>query len=260
MKTHIAIIILIAGMVVLSGCVEDTSVDSMIEDLGSENTSVKINAMDSLVKIGDESTIRSLIQVMENKSETIEKRENTVVVLGRIGDNETADVLLNIAMDEEEEKGIRMASILALGDIGNETALKSLWGLSYGDDGLILYHAAYVLNQLEGSYEVFATYGELPYPLSDEQRLYRNNVYEISRASRNNSIFPTIENATSVLIGYNSKSGYIDVLSDVRPKTSVMDEIYQIYDNEAKKRGVNQVPVRFVHAEATLPYYYYPDL
>jgi hypothetical protein len=257
MKTHIIAIILIAGMIVLSGCVEDTSVDSLIEDLGSENASVTINAMDSLVEIGDENTIQSLIQVMGNKNETIEKRENTIVVLGRIGNNETVDILLNIAMNEEEEKGLRRASILALGDIGNETALEYLRGLNYGDDGLILYHAAYVLNQLEESYEVFATYGELPYPLSDEQRLYRNNVYEISRASRGDGVFPTIENATSVLIGYNSKSGYIEVSSDVRPETSVMDEIYQIYDNEAKKRGVNQVPVRFVYGEATLPYYYY---
>lgn len=245
MKMHIVTIILIAGMVLLSGCIEDSSVDPMIEDLGSENTIVAINAIDSLVEIGDKSTIQSLIQVMENKSETIEKRENAIVALGRIGNNETADLLLSIAMNEEEESYLRRASILALGNIGNDTALESLRELSYGDDGLILYHAAYVLDQLEDSYEVFGTYGELPYPLSEKQRLYRNNVNEIRRASRDGS-FPNIKNATSVTVGYSTKSGYIEITSDVKPETSVMDEIYQVYANEAKKRGVDQVPVRFV--------------
>jgi HEAT repeat protein len=70
------------------------------------------------------------------------------VTLGKTGDNSATDLLLDISMNESENKLIRMASILALGDIGDEDVLVSLRELSPGDDGLILYHAAYVLAQL----------------------------------------------------------------------------------------------------------------
>ncbi|MDW7731898.1 MAG: HEAT repeat domain-containing protein [Methanolobus sp.] len=222
----------------------------MIDNLGSENESVRTAAMDGLAEIGDERTVSSLVQVTGDENMTIEERKNAVTVLGRIGDDGSAEMLLNISMDEAEEKELRMASILALGEIGNETMLEPLRELSYGDDGLILYHAAYVLDRLEENYEVYASYGQLPYPLSEEQRLYRNNVYEISRAHRSaqeNGTFPTIDNATTILIGYNIKSGYIEISSDVKPERSVMDNMYQVYDAEAQKRGVDQVPVRFVY-------------
>jgi len=44
-------------------------------------------------------------------------------------------------MDESENKQLRMASILVLGDIGDKETIRSLRELSYGEDGLVLYHA-----------------------------------------------------------------------------------------------------------------------
>ncbi|WP_406658056.1 HEAT repeat domain-containing protein [Methanolobus sp. ZRKC2] len=266
MKIHTVAIILTISIIVItvmSGCIEDTSVDSPIDGLSSENSSIASSAIDYLVENGDEYTIQALIQVIENKNETIGKRENAIVVLGRIGDNKTADLLLNISMNEEEEKTLRRASILALGDIGNKTAIESLRKLGYGDDGLILYHAAYVLDKLEENPEVFGTYGELPYPLSEEHRLYRNNVREISiahRSEKDNYSFPNIENATSILVGYSTKSGYIEISSNVKPEASAMDEIYQVYDSEAKKRGISKVPVRFVYGNVSFCQGYFCSL
>ncbi|WP_406671389.1 HEAT repeat domain-containing protein [Methanolobus sp. ZRKC4] len=240
MKTILFLLILSITLILSSGCVEDTSVDSLISYLDNENESIRTASIDKLAEIGDEKTVASLNQMVKDDNRTIGKRENAIVVLGRIGDNKTADLLLNISMNEEEEKTLRRASILALGDIGNKTAIESLRKLGYGDDGLILYHAAYVLDKLEENPEVFGTYGELPYPLSEEHRLYRNNVREISiahRSEKDNYSFPNIENATSILVGYSTKSGYIEISSNVKPEASAMDEIYQVYDSEAKKKS-----------------------
>jgi hypothetical protein len=57
---------------------------------------------------------------------------------------------------------------------------------------------------------------------------------------------------------YNIKSGYIEIASDVEPEISEMNVIYEIYDIEAKKKGINQVPVRFVYCGvAVMPVCWY---
>jgi hypothetical protein len=232
-------------------------VDSLINDLDHENESIRNAAMESLSGIGDEDTMSSLMQVANNNSNTVEKRKNAIKVLGTIGNDHASELLLNISLNQEEEKIVRMSSILALGDIGNETMIKTLGNLSYGDDGLVLYHAAYVLDQTEENKEdVYASYGKLPYPLSEEQRTYRNNLSELHEIVDKN--LPVIENATTMFSGYNIKSGYIEIASDIEPKSSEMDEIYKVYDTEARKLGINQIPVRFVQCESpsSLEYWY----
>lgn len=259
MKFYSFILILCTLLIILSGCIEDNSVDSLINDLDNENASIKNTAIEKLSQKGDENTISSLMQVTSNNSNPVEKRKNAIKVLGTIGNNQASELLLNISLDEEEEKTVRMSSILALGEIGNETMLMPLANLSYGDDGLILYHVAYVFDQIEGNKEnVYASYGKLPYPLSEDQRLYRNNVGEIMDEFSLNNGSPIIENATTIMRSYNIKSGYIEIASDVEPEISEMNVIYEIYDIEAKKKGINQVPVRFVYCGvAVMPVCWY---
>ncbi|TQD23454.1 HEAT repeat domain-containing protein [Methanolobus vulcani] len=257
MKYYPTILILGTLLVILSGCIEDSSMDSLINDLDHENESIRNAAMESLSGIGDDDTVSSLMQVTNNNSNTVEKRKNAIKVLGTIGNDHASELLLNISLDEKEEKTVRMSSILALGEIGNETMLMPLGNLSYADDGLILYHAAYVLDQIEENKEdVYASYGKLPYPLSEEQRVYRNNLSELHEIVDKN--LPVIENATTMFSGYNIKSGYIEIASDIEPESSEMNEIYKIYDTEARKIGINQVPVRFVQCESIslLEYWY----
>jgi hypothetical protein len=233
----------------LSGCIEDSSTDSQVNDLDHENASIRNTAIEKLSQTGDEDTVLSLMQVTNNNSNTVEKRKNAIKVLGTTGNNRASELLLNISLDEEEEKTIRIASILALGDIGNETMLMPLANLSYGDDGLVLYHAAYVLDEIvDNKEDVYASYGKLPYPSSKEQRVYRNNLSELHKIVDEN--LPVIENATTMFDGYNIKSGYIEIASDIEPESSEMDEIYKIYDTEARKIGIYQIPVRFVQCES----------
>ncbi|ETA66840.1 hypothetical protein MettiDRAFT_0243 [Methanolobus tindarius DSM 2278] len=248
MKFYPTILILCTLLIIFSGCIEDNSVDSLINDLDNENASIKNTAIEKLSQKGDENTISSLMQVTSNNNNPVEKRKNAIKVLGTIGNNQASELLLNISLDKGEEKTVRMASILALGEIGNETMLMPLANLSYGDDGLIFYHVAYVFDQVENDKEnVYASYGKLPYPLSEDQRLYRNNVGEIMDEFSLNNGSPIIENATTIMRSYNIKSGYIEIASDVEPEISEMNVIYQIYDTEARKKGINQVPVRFVY-------------
>ncbi|SDG27220.1 hypothetical protein SAMN04488589_2583 [Methanolobus vulcani] len=259
MKYYPTILILCTLLAILSGCIEDSSVDALINNLDHENVSIRNAAIENLSQIDDEDTISSLMQAANNNSNTVEKRKNAIKVLGTTGNNNASELLLNISLDEGEEKTVRMASIIALGEIGNKTMIYSLGNLSYGDDGLILYHAAYVFDQIEGNKEnVYASYGKLPYPLSEEQRVYRNNLSEIKGAYRADGTYPYIKNATSILIDYNIKSGYIEISSDVKPDTDVMNEIYQIYDTEARKKGIYNVPVRFVRCGTIkAPVYWY---
>jgi HEAT repeat protein len=255
-------IIFFAGLIMFSGCIGDSNVDSLIEDLDYENESIRSNAIDELVDMEDEKTNSLLMQVVQNENNTIEMRKNAITALGKTGDNSTTDFLLNISMNESENQHLRMASILALGDISDEGVLPSLSGLSHGEDGLILYHAAYVTNQLNESYkfyetyEVYGTYGKLPYPLTEEQRNFRNNVYEI-RSSRPCDIC-NITGSAYCSVSQNSRSGYIEIGIDANPGTSAMDEVYQFYNSEAEKRGVYQVPVRFIHSDPfVFPVFYY---
>jgi hypothetical protein len=250
----LTILLAITSLLLFStGCIGDSIVDSLIDDLDHENESIRSDAMDELVDIGDEKTISSLIQVAQNENKSIEMRKNAIITLGKIGDNSTSTRLLNIALDESENKQLRMASILALGDIGDEGVLPSLHGLGHGEDGLILYHAAYVTNQLNESYkfyemyDVYGTYGKLPYPLTEEQRNLRNNVYEITFSKPCN--ISNITGSAYYIVFHDRKSGYVTIGIDANPGTSAMDEVYQFYNNEAEKRGVYQVPVRFIHEE-----------
>jgi len=49
--------------------------------------------MDELVDMGDEKTIFSLMQVVQNENKSIEMRKNAIITLGIIGDNSTNTLL-----------------------------------------------------------------------------------------------------------------------------------------------------------------------
>ncbi|NPE30235.1 HEAT repeat domain-containing protein [Methanococcoides sp. SA1] len=251
--TRFFAIIFFAGIIMFSGCVENTNINSLIEDLDHENESVRFDTMNVLVDISDEKTIGLLVQAVQNKNNTIEMRKNAITTLGRIGESSTTNLLLNISMNESENKHLRMASILALGDIGNKDAIYSLKGLGYSEDGLILYHAAYVINQLNESYPlydtyfVYGTYGKLPYPSTEDQRNFRNNAFEISQSVPYDHLVELED--SYILVDYSPKSGFIEVKTSEQPNSTVMDELYEQYSTEAERRNVSELPLRFVHIE-----------
>ncbi len=144
------------------------------------------------------------------------------------------------------------------------TAVHSAYGISLSDSNLTgngslnstnkdwpseSEQKAYEEAKSRGGYEpkIIATYGKLPALETEEQKQkWYNNLRDITEGIRdkmNPYIYP---NGTSIGFGYNYK-GYIEVTfeENLTIQKSLIDEIYVIIDKEAKKRGIQEVPVEF---------------
>ncbi len=93
--------------------VNETMIESLIQDLADQNVSVKMNAVKNLVEIG-EPAVEPLIQALENDNPKI--RENAAQALGKIGDERAVEPLIELLADEQQE--IRKAAEDALANIG----------------------------------------------------------------------------------------------------------------------------------------------
>ncbi len=93
--------------------VNETTIESLIQDLADQNVSVKVNAVKNLVEIG-EPAVEPLIQALENDNPKI--RENAAQALGKIGDERAVDPLIELLADEHEE--IQKTAQDALANIG----------------------------------------------------------------------------------------------------------------------------------------------
>jgi len=116
----------IACASVNNGIANETAIESLIQDLADQNVSVKVNAVKSLVEIG-EPAVDPLIQALKDNNPEI--RENAAHALGKIGDERTVDPLIEVLADEQRE--VQYAARDALANIG-EPALDPL--ITYVDD------------------------------------------------------------------------------------------------------------------------------
>jgi hypothetical protein len=64
--------ILFTGLIMFSGCVGDTYIDTFIDDPGHENESISSGSMNEPVSTGKGKTTVSLVQVVQNESLSIE--------------------------------------------------------------------------------------------------------------------------------------------------------------------------------------------
>ncbi|NOR47549.1 MAG: HEAT repeat domain-containing protein [Methanosarcinaceae archaeon] len=95
-------------------------IESLIQDLADQNVSVKVNAVKTLVDMG-EPVVEPLIQaLMDNNPEV---RENAAYALGKIGDERAIDPLIEVLADEQLE--VQKAAIDGLANIG-EPAVRPL--------------------------------------------------------------------------------------------------------------------------------------
>ena len=145
------------------------------------------------------------------------------------------------------------------------TAVHTVYGISLSESNLIdgngslnstnkdwpseSEQKAYEETKEGGEYKpkIIATYGKLP-PLETEEQKQKwyNNLSDIKEGIRD-KMYPYIyPNGTSVGYGYNYK-GYMEVTfeENLTIEKTLMDEIYAIIDKEAKKRGIQEVPVEF---------------
>lgn len=110
-----------------------------------------------------------------------------------------------------------------------------------------------------GSYKpvVIATYGKLPELKTEDQRF--NWFYRDQRAiieSSRDKIVDKYFYPKGPLVTFGTYSdGYFEatVYRNLTVEKSLLDEIYGIIDEEAKKRGIHEVPVRFVLGDMVRP-------
>ena len=95
-------------------------IESLIQDLADQNVSVKVNAVKTLVEMG-ESAVDPLIQALENDNPEV--RENAAHALGKIGDERAVESLIELLCDGNKE--VKYAARDALANIG-EPALNPL--------------------------------------------------------------------------------------------------------------------------------------
>nr|WP_321496986.1 HEAT repeat domain-containing protein [uncultured Methanolobus sp.] len=148
MKTKIFVTVVFALLLMISSVqaiesqsnetVSAETIDQLIQELGSSNTTIKSNAAKTLVDIGDPA-VDPLISALNDENYDI--RENAALVLGKIG-NETAIDPLILSLSEqdweetEEEREFGKSLEIALGSFGEsavEPLSKFIEGKEYSD-------------------------------------------------------------------------------------------------------------------------------
>ncbi|WP_319507749.1 HEAT repeat domain-containing protein [uncultured Methanolobus sp.] len=100
--------------------VDETMIESLIQNTGHQNVSIRVDAVKSLVEIG-EPTVDSLIQALNNENPKI--RENSAATLGKIGGERAVQPLIELLGDDAND--VQRAAEIALCDIG-EPAVEPL--------------------------------------------------------------------------------------------------------------------------------------
>lgn len=145
------------------------------------------------------------------------------------------------------------------------TAVHSVYGISLSDSNLTEGNGsldpvkdswlsetekkAYEEAKSRGEYipKIIATYGKLPELKTEEQKQkWYNNLSNIMVSIRDRMDIYFYPNGSVIASGYNYK-GYMEVTfeENLTIEKTLMDEIYVIIDKEAKKRGIQEIPVEF---------------
>jgi HEAT repeat protein len=115
----------------------EESVPFLIERLRDTKASVRSNAALVLGKMGDESAVEPLKNILESGKEGegrrkdslnagVDVRKSTVLALGGIGGTEATQALIGVINDEGEIPEVRVAATSALGSIGSPEAVNAL--------------------------------------------------------------------------------------------------------------------------------------
>ncbi len=103
--------------------------------------------------------------------------------------------------------------------------------------------------------EIIATYGKLPELKTEEQRwrwFYRDG--RAIMDGLRDKITPYMQSGPLVAFGINYDGYYQGTINrNLTVGKPLLDEIYGIIDEEAKKRGIHEVPVRFVLGDTPQP-------
>ena len=232
----------------------EPAVESLIQALKDNNPEIRENAAHALGKIGDERAVGPLVMIMNDPDEKLPPRENAILALGEIG--EPAVEPLIHAMENENPQ-IRARAAEALSKIGDERAIEPLNRALHDKYGMVRDAARMGLRGFEGhdKYGVIATYGKnRVFSIEDEKREWRNKLDEIGSGARDDMLAYHRPDGPVISYGYNYQ-GYLTVgfLEGSEISESLMDEIYEIFDRQAMQMEIDDVSVVFRFESQPVP-------
>jgi HEAT repeat protein/DNA-binding Xre family transcriptional regulator len=112
----------------------DIIVHLLVQDLASEDISVRKKAADKLGQIGDEAVVPALIRAME-EDEDSDVRWRAIDALGQIRSDTAIPALIEVLSDEDPR--VRHVAINALEQIGSDAAIPALLEILESEDSFV---------------------------------------------------------------------------------------------------------------------------
>lgn len=223
----------------------EPAVQPLIGMLGSTEG---VDAAASLGNIG-EPAVASLINVLDDDDPKV--RAYAARALGGTKNGRAVEPLINLL--EDKDSNVRSNTAMALGEIGDEIAVEALTNSMNDEDERVQTIARSAIEEIEAQNNdgVIATYGkERDFYIEDERRSWLDELAIISSSARDDMQKYIQPNGSVISYGY-SYDGYISVefQSGSEFNSTLMDEIYGIFDERAKKDGIIDVPVVFQYGK-----------
>jgi len=254
---------------------DEKAVDPLIELLADEQWEVQKAARDALVNIG-EPAVEPLVKVMNDQNKSYTPRENAILALGEIGEPAVEPLIQMLdskfacmaayslrvigepAVEpliralEDDNPQVRARAAEALSGIKDERAVEPLTKALNDEYELVRTFAKMGLEKIENQKQpgVIATYGrerrELEFYIEDKKREWIEKLGGIIHGVRDDMSLYFYPEGPVTAYGYDYR-GYIAVSfsegSDINE--SLMDEIYEVFDQQGRQVELNDVPVVF---------------
>jgi hypothetical protein len=157
--------------------------------------SIRLEAIEAVGKIGDVSTIPTLLKYINDPQPDI--RFKVIESLGRIGDSSVVDRLSSILFDDLEVE-VRSAAALALGEIGNSSTMPTLIAAFKKDESMaVKASVAKALGQLQSKSnlaEALSQLRQLFAEIEDTDFSRKEREEYIDKISNNLERFPALRN------------------------------------------------------------------
>ncbi len=261
----------------------ERAVGPLIELLADEQQEVRKSAEDALANIG-EPAVGPLVKIMNDPDENYLSRESAIGALGKIGepaveplikalDNLDLELRAMVAHSlreiggpavdsliqalEDDDPQVRARAAEALSRINDERIVEPLTKALNDEYELVRTFAKKGLERMENQQQtgVIATYGkEREFSIEDERREWLDKLDEIGRGVRGDMLTYHRPGGPVISYGYNYQGCLtVGFFEGGGVNESLMDEIYEIFDQRSRQKGIDDVPVVFRFESPPVP-------
>ncbi|MCM1986339.1 HEAT repeat domain-containing protein [Methanococcoides seepicolus] len=257
------------------------AVEPLLNLIDDECQEVRIAAEIALGDIGEEH-IDLLVTHANNPDKSLSSRKIAIIVLGEYGEKAvphliellsenddyftlSGEVRYSLAkigepavdplikLLESDDPDVKSSAIKALGDIGDECAIEPLSKALNDESELVRNLAKSNIERIENhnAHFSYVSYGKVPtFYTEDERQEWFSNL-EIIVGTSETEMDKYIRPEGSVYSYGCSYDGHISVgiVADSGVNESLMNEIYDIFDQHAQEIGIENVPVLFEYGD-----------